>query len=91
MHPTGGFPGGSEANRAGMMRLVIGILLLILAGSAAQQGRWLVAAANLAFAALAGMLAYQTLPDRRPLPPAAVVGALAAGVILWVVSLIVGA
>lgn len=71
-----------------MMRLVIAVLLLIMAASAGEQGRWLAAAANAVFAVLAGMLAYRTLPDRPPLPRTVILGILAAGVLLWIASLV---
>ena len=81
MMPTG----GAGANRAGLMRLVIAVLLAILAANAAAEGRYLNATANGCFAILAGMLAYLTLPGRR-LPRAAPLAALGLGVALWIAS-----
>jgi hypothetical protein len=79
--------GSAEANRAGLMRLVIGILLAIMGANYAAQGRWLAAVANFAFALLAGMLAYRTLPGRAPIPRQVILGTLAVGVALWLASL----
>lgn len=87
MIPTGA--PREELNRAGLMRLVIAIVLVIMAAESASRGRLLTAGANAVFAVLAGMLAWATLPGRRLPPRPVVLGILAAGITLWLVSFVV--
>jgi hypothetical protein len=85
MRPTGVFR-APEANRAGMIRLVISILLLIIAVDAASKGEYLLAAARLGFGVLAGLLAYRTLPDRKWPPRGLMIGVLAGSIALWLAT-----
>ena len=79
--PASGFE-PPKANRAGAMRLVIGILLLVTAVDAFSRGEILLGLARIGFAALAGLLAYSTLPEKR-VPGRLAIGLLVASLALW--------
>jgi hypothetical protein len=86
MRRTSGFL--ADANRAGMMRLVIAVLLAVIAVDAATRGHYLLAAARLAFASVAALLAYGTLPGRDAPAPRLLGGLVGAACLLWAASFI---
>jgi hypothetical protein len=81
MRPVSGFE-PPKPNRAGMMRLVIGILLLVTAVDAFSRGELLLGLARIGFGVLAGLLAYGTLPEKR-VPGRLAIGVLTVSLALW--------
>jgi hypothetical protein len=75
-----------EANRAGMIRAVIALLLIVIGVDSASHGEYLLAGARFGFAVLAALLAYATLPGRRPPPRQLTIGLLGASISLWVAT-----
>jgi len=88
MRPAGGFE-PPKANRAGMMRLVIAILLLVTAADAFSRGEILLGVARVGFGALAGLLAYGTLPGRA-VPARPAIGLLVGSLAVWAATFFIG-
>ena len=84
MRPTSGFE-PPKPNRAGMIRLVIGILLLVIAVDAFSRGEVLLGLARVGFGALAGLMAWGTLPGRT-VPARWAMGLLAVSLALWIAT-----
>lgn len=71
-----------------VMRGLIAVFLLVLAGLQLQQGNTLNAAVDLIFALVAGLLAFSARPGARRPPNAVLAGLVAVGIVLWIVSLV---